>query len=54
VTELKQPRRSACLSGVDDTSLSSLMHSRYSGKDEVMPEIKERPILFSAPENGSL
>jgi hypothetical protein len=23
--------------------------SRYSGKDEVMPEIKERPILFSAP-----
>jgi hypothetical protein len=25
------------------------MHSRYSGKDEVMPEIKERPILFSAP-----
>ena len=23
--------------------------SRYGGKDEVMPEIKERPILFSAP-----
>ena len=40
MTELKQPRRSACLSGIDDTSLSSLMHSRYSGKDEVIPEEK--------------
>jgi len=40
VTELKQPRRRSCLSGVDDTSLSSLMHSRYSGKDDVMPEEK--------------
>jgi hypothetical protein len=36
-------------SGIHSEKIHFFAINRYSGKDQVMPEIKERPILFSAP-----